>query len=173
LDVSRLESGSLHLKFAPVDLRTSVREVLELLGPLIREKGQTVDELLPEELPLVSADSEQLTQVIINLVSNSHKYTATGGRITVSVKASGNTIELAVKDTGVGLSSEEQAQLFTKFFRADHPATRKEGGTGLGLWITRSLVEMHNGNISVTSEPGKGSTFTVTLPTHKYHGRKS
>lgn len=172
LDVSRLESGSLQLKLGPVDLRTLVREALELLGPLIREKGQTVNQVLPEELPLVSGDSEQLTQVIINLLSNSYKYTTAGGRITVSVKASGNRIELAVMDTGVGLSPKEQGQLFTKFFRADHPATRKEGGTGLGLWITRSLVEMHNGHITVSSEPGKGSTFTVTLPIHKHLGRK-
>ncbi len=173
LDVSRLESGAVHLNFATLDISELVAEVLELLGPVIRDKKQVITQELPDDLPLISGDSDRLTQVITNLVSNAHKYTPAGGTITLTAKALGNKIELAVRDTGVGLSPEEQGRLFTKFFRADNPATRKVGGTGLGLWITLSLVEMHGGAITVTSEPGKGSIFSVILPVYGRRGEKA
>lgn len=166
LDVSRLESGAVQLKFATVDIRELVTEVLQLLGPVIRKKEQAITQELPIDLPPVSGDSDRLTQVITNLISNAHKYTPAGGTLAVSAKALDSKIVLEVRDTGVGLSPEEQARLFTKFFRADNPATKKVGGTGLGLWITRSLVEMHGGAITVESEPGKGSAFSFTLPVH-------
>ncbi len=172
LDVSRLESGAVHLKYATLDIRDLVAEVVQLLGPIIREKEQTIIQELPLDLPAVSGDSDRLTQVITNLISNAHKYTPAGGTISVTAESLGNKIKLAVRDTGIGLTPEEQAQLFTKFYRADNPATKKVGGTGLGLWITRSLVEMHGGAISVESLPDKGSTFSFTIPIYKDEGIK-
>lgn len=164
LDVSRLESGAVQLKFAPVDIAALINEVRELLSSAIKEKGQSVEVVQADHVPMISADSDRLIQVITNLLSNANKYTPTGGTITVSTQVFGNTIEISVRDTGIGLSAEDQSRLFTNFFRADNPATKKVGGTGLGLWISRSLVEMHGGTLAVHSEPGKGSVFSVTLP---------
>jgi CheY-like chemotaxis protein len=107
-----------------------------------------------------------VTQILINLLSNAHKYTPAGGEIavTAALDGDGDTIRVAVRDTGIGLTAEEQAQLFTKFFRARNRTTEEVGGTGLGLAITRSLVEMHGGQMDVASAPGQGSTFGFTLP---------
>jgi signal transduction histidine kinase len=120
---------------------------------------------LAAPLPVVTGDPERLTQILLNLVSNAHKYTPPGGSITVATRAERTGVCIAVQDTGIGLSSEEQQQLFTKFFRAQHPLVREAGGTGLGLAIARALVELHGGAITVVSTPGQGSTFNVTLPT--------
>jgi signal transduction histidine kinase len=87
-----------------------------------------------------------------------------GGKITVTAKPKGDMIKIDVKDSGVGLSIKDKEKLFTKFFRSDNPETRDVRGTGLGLWISRSLVELHGGQLSVKSKLGKGSTFTLTLP---------
>jgi two-component system, NtrC family, sensor histidine kinase KinB len=119
----------------------------------------------PGGLPAVWGDSERVTQILTNLVSNAHKYTPEGGQITVVAAAAGDGIRLEVRDTGVGLSPEEQARLFTRFYRAQNRATQEAGGTGLGLAITRALVEAHGGRIAVQSSPGQGSTFRLTLPT--------
>jgi len=167
LDVSRLESGSLQLKFTAVDLREMVQEVVQLLERSIRDKGQSVVMEMAPDLPPVNGDSDRLIQVITNLLSNAHKYTPAEGVITVSARSADSKVQLLVHDTGIGLTPEDLSQLFTKFFRADNPATQQAGGTGLGLWITRTLVEMHGGNIDVASEPGKGSTFSFTLPIHR------
>jgi two-component system sensor histidine kinase BaeS len=105
-----------------------------------------------------------LVQVLTNLLSNAHKYTPSGGDIGLVVARDEGVIRLAVRDTGIGMATEEQAQLFTKFFRARNRVAREAGGTGLGLVITKSLVTLHGGDISVHSTPGEGSTFVVTLP---------
>jgi signal transduction histidine kinase len=113
---------------------------------------------------MVLADAERVTQILSNLLSNAHKYTPEGGHIDLSVEVVGPVACMAVTDTGIGLSTEEQAQIFTRFYRAHNAATEVASGTGLGLAITRSLVEMQGGEIQVSSEPGHGSTFRFTLP---------
>jgi CheY-like chemotaxis protein len=106
--------------------------------------------------------------ILTNLLSNAHKYTPHGGQIDVVARRDGDRVRVDVRDSGIGMTPEEQAKLFTRFFRADNTMTAEEGGTGLGLVITRSLIEMHGGEITVRSAPGKGSTFSFTLPTtHK------
>jgi CheY-like chemotaxis protein len=102
--------------------------------------------------------------VLTNLLSNAHKYTPVEGSIEVAVRAEADQVRVDVRDTGIGLSAEEQEQLFTKFYRARHPEVQEVVGTGLGLAITRSLIELHGGTIGVRSAPGEGSTFTFTLP---------
>jgi DNA-binding response OmpR family regulator len=115
-------------------------------------------------VPPVRGDAERLTQVFANLISNAHKYTAAGGTLTVSATDSGSGVSVSVADTGIGLTREEQEQLFTRFYRAQNRTTQEVGGTGLGLSITRSLIELHGGTITVESMAGEGTTFTVTLP---------
>jgi len=147
-----------------LDLEGLIREVGGALRPQIEGRGQHLYLELGEPLPVVTGDPERLTQILLNLVSNAHKYTPQGGSITVATRAERAGVCIAVQDTGIGLSSEEQQQLFTKFFRAQHPLVREAGGTGLGLAIARALVELHGGTITVISTPGQGSTFNVTLP---------
>ena len=102
--------------------------------------------------------------MLTNLLSNAHKFTPEGGKISVSAKVTDGQVQVDVADTGIGISAQDQQKLFTKFFRADSSITREVGGTGLGLTIAKSIVEMHGGKIWVESEIGKGSTFSFTLP---------
>jgi signal transduction histidine kinase len=164
LDLARLEAGKLELKRVPLDLEGLIQEVSGALRPQIESKGQHLHLDLAVSLPVVTGDPERLTQILLNLVSNAHKYTPQGGSITVATRAEHVGVCIAVQDTGIGLSSEEQQQLFTKFFRAQHPLAQEAGGTGLGLAIARALAELHGGTLTVVSAPGQGSTFNVTLP---------
>jgi signal transduction histidine kinase len=165
LDLARLEAGKLELKRVPLDLEGLIQEVSGALRPQIEGKGQHLRLDLAASLPIVTGDPERLTQILLNLVSNAHKYTPQGGSITIATRAERAGVCIAVQDTGIGLSSEEQQQLFTKFFRAQHPLVREAAGTGLGLAIARALVELHGGALTVVSAPDHGATFNVTLPT--------
>jgi|RhiMethySRZTD1v2_1073278.scaffolds.fasta_scaffold76290_2 signal transduction histidine kinase len=164
LDIARLEAGKLELQRLPLDLEGLIQEVSGALRPQIERKGLHLHLDLAAPLPLVTGDPERLTQILLNLVSNAYKYTPQGGSITIATRAERAGVCIAVQDTGIGLSSEEQQQLFTKFFRAQQPQVREVGGTGLGLAIARALVELHGGKITVVSTPGQGATFNVTLP---------
>jgi signal transduction histidine kinase len=119
---------------------------------------------LPEDLPNAWADQSRLTQILVNLVSNAHKYTPEGGSIKIAASLRGSSLRVEVIDSGIGISADDQAKLFSKFFRAQNRATEEVGGTGLGLSITRSLVAMHGGQMEVSSTPGQGSTFAFELP---------
>jgi signal transduction histidine kinase len=164
LDLSRIESGKFELNLAAVDVMALTAEVVSLLRPQIEAKDQrlTVDQA--EALPLVQGDADRISRILINLLSNAHKYTPPGGHIWVTAHRLQGWVQIDVRDDGIGLSRDEQVHLFDKFFRAQQPATQEVGGTGLGLPITRLLVELHGGRISVVSAPGQGSTFSFTLP---------
>lgn len=164
LDVSRIESGRIELRREPLDLARTIRGVAGTLSAPIEAKGQTLTINLDPGLPQVSGDPHRVTQIFANLLTNAYKYTPRGGTITITATHDGTLARLVVRDSGVGLTPDEQAQIFTKFFRARNRATQESGGTGLGLAITRSLVEMHGGEITLSSAPGEGSTFTFTLP---------
>ena len=166
LDVSRIESGRIELHPAPLDLTRLISDVAQSLRPQIEGKGHHLILELSEDLPAVLGDSDRVTQILTNLLSNAYKYTPSEGTIWVTAQVvERERVRVNVRDTGIGLSTEEQAKLFTKFFRAKNRTTQEVGGTGLGLTITRSLVEMHGGEITVLSTPGEGSTFSFTLPT--------
>jgi len=166
LDAAKLESGSLQLELADVDLPALVHEICEPFEQIVREKGLTLkQEDAPADLPPVRADRPKLRRAVVNLLSNALKFTPTGGSVTVSVeRVGGDAVRLSVTDTGVGIAADDLPSLFDKFEQARHRATRGEKGTGLGLYITRQLVELHGGTISVESEVGRGSTFSFTLP---------
>jgi signal transduction histidine kinase len=174
LDISRIESGRVRLDLGDVSIPGMVKEVLRAIQGQIEGKQQSLKVEVAPDLPLVRGDRSRLMQVLTNLVSNAHKYTPKGGDITVSARAwadgqdGGREDEFvlcAVADSGIGMSPEDQERLFkTKYFRADDPAVRSVPGTGLGLVITKSLVELHGGEIWVESELGLGSTFFFTVP---------
>jgi signal transduction histidine kinase len=164
LDLSRIEAGRVDLHRASLDLACLIREVAGSLRPLIEAKRQRLRLDLGDALPAVWADTDRVTQILTNLISNAHKYTLVEGSITVAARRDDGFVRVDISDTGVGLSPEDQAQLFTKFFRAHDRSPQAAGGTGLGLVITRLLVELHGGRITVSSAPGRGSTFSFSLP---------
>lgn len=167
LDVSRMEAGRLDLHRASLELARLIPEVAGSLRPLIETKRQQLKLDLGEALPAVWADQNRVTQILTNLISNAHKYTLMEGSITVAARRDDGFVRVDVSDTGTGISPEDQAQLFTKFFRARDRSSQAGGGTGLGLVITRLLVELHGGRITVSSVPGQGSTFSFSLPVLK------
>jgi signal transduction histidine kinase len=164
LDLSRMEAGRLDLHRTSLDLARLIPEVAGTLRPLIEAKRQRLRLDLSEALPAVWADADRVTQILTNLISNAHKYTLAEGSITVAARRDDGFVRVDVSDTGIGLSPEDQAQLFTRFFRAHDRSSQAAGGTGLGLVITRLLVELHGGRITVSSAPGQGSTFSFSLP---------
>lgn len=163
LDLSRLDSGRIELDVQVVSLADLVRRVATHLKKEYEDRGLSLTLELPDTLPEVFADSRRVEQVLTNLLSNACKYTQQGGA-TVRAGVSQGELLVEVADTGVGISPEDQEQLFTRFFRADDTAVRQQTGTGLGLSITKSLVELHGGQIWVESQVGQGSTFRFTLP---------
>jgi signal transduction histidine kinase len=167
LDAAKLESGSLQLELSDVDLHVLVHEICEPFVQLAREKGVTLTQLdASAGSPcILRADRAKLRRIIVNLLSNALKFTTKGGRVSVRVEAAGDGyVRIAVADTGVGIAADDLPFLFDKYEQARHRATRGEKGTGLGLYITRQLVELHGGKIRVESEVGRGSTFSFTLP---------
>jgi signal transduction histidine kinase len=164
LDLSRIEAGRLDLHRTSLDVARLIREVAGSLRPLIEAKRQQFRLDLAGQLPAVWADQDRVTQILTNLISNAHKYTLAEGSITVAARRDDGFVRVDVSDTGIGLSPEDQAQLFTKFFRAHDRLPQAGRGTGLGLAITRLLVELHGGRITVSSAPGHGSTFSFSLP---------
>jgi signal transduction histidine kinase len=164
LDLSRIEAGRIDVRRAPVELAPLLEGAARSLLPLIEARQQRLEVEAVEGLPPVWADPDRVTQILTNLVSNANKYTPAGGRITVAARRDGDSVRVEVRDTGIGLTPEEQAQLFTRFFRARRCGAEPAVGTGLGLVITRLLVELHGGQITVTSAPGEGSTFGFSLP---------
>jgi signal transduction histidine kinase len=179
LDVSRIESGRIRLEFGDVSMERVVEGALQTVRGQIESKQQTLQVDIPSDLPSVKGDRERLVQILTNLVSNAYKYTPEGGRIAVRAQEwlDGGHVEgrdgfvlCSVEDTGIGMSPEDQARLFTKYFRADDPLVRSVAGTGLGLVITKSLVELQGGEIWVESELGKGSVFSFSVPMSQGEG---
>ena len=164
-DVSRIESGRLKLE---VEDKVVLREMLDQILPSMqaeidrREHKLVID--MPDSLPTVKADPARVTQILVNLVSNAYKYTPNGGTLTVKATREGEFINCEIIDTGVGMTPDEQAKLFTKFWRSDNLHVREQAGTGLGLTIVKNLVELQGGEMTVASVQNKGTTFRFTLP---------
>jgi signal transduction histidine kinase len=163
-DISRIESGHLRLELQATALSDVLRDALQATQGQIEARSQKLTLNVVEGLPLVRADPARLTQILINLLSNAHKYTPEGGHIRVRAWREGDFVHCAVSDTGIGMSEEDQARLFTKFFRSENPVAREMPGTGLGLCIVKNLVELQGGEIAVESALNQGTTFAFTVP---------
>ncbi|MDP9304552.1 MAG: HAMP domain-containing histidine kinase [Actinomycetota bacterium] len=163
LFVARFEAGQLELRPTELDLAAVVRQSVEESGPRAAAGGV---ELTCEagEVSSVQADKGRMFQLVDNLVSNAIKFTPEGGDVRVSVTPVNGVVRLEVADTGVGIAPEEQDRLFERFFRASTASEHQIPGTGLGLYITRAIVEAHGGSIAVRSDPGEGTSFCVELP---------
>jgi len=166
LDLSKIEAGKLELNSEPVNLTRLIDEVIGTAGQLTEKNKNRLVVEAQENLGALNADPMRLKQILLNLLSNACKFTKEG-EIALRVRkvADGREwVELAVADTGIGMTAEQQAKLFQDFTQADSLTARRYGGTGLGLAISRKLARMMGGDVTVTSEPGKGSVFTVRLP---------
>jgi len=164
LDISRLESGNLALELGEVSIQSLLMELTEAMTPQFEEKQLKLKVKLPDKLRAAWADRERCAQIFNNLLTNAVRYTPEQGSVTVKAKTVGDTLEVAVVDTGLGIGTEHQARIFDKFVRLSSNGKRPAGSTGLGLAITKSLVEAQGGSIRLESTPGEGSTFTVSLP---------
>jgi signal transduction histidine kinase len=168
LDLSKIEAGQLVLALNDYSLKDVVHGVYGAVETLAASKNLAFKVELAPNLPAGRGDERRLTQVLLNLVGNAIKFTDKGG-ITIKASAADGAYNLAVRDTGPGISEADQQKLFQEFQQADNSITKSKGGTGLGLAISKRIIEMHGGRIWVESRPGQGSTFSLTLPIKVEH----
>ena len=164
LDLSKIEAGKLVLNIGDVQVRKIVRDVVGLMKPLADAKGIKMRVKVPATIQPLMADEKRFRQILLNLMSNAIKFTPDGGIVTVASGIDEDHLWVEVTDTGIGIAKEFQAKVFEQFLQVDGSYGRLQEGTGLGLALTKRLVEMHGGEISVESEVGKGSTFRFTIP---------
>lgn len=164
LAFSRLEAGRLKLGLEEGDFGAHVDHTVHALAPIAVPKGVSLETIIEPGLPPMWFDRSRLAQILINLVENAIKFTPTGGSVTVRVGRAGEFAQLAVADTGEGIPPEHLPHVFERFYQVDRTMRRQHGGTGLGLAVVKSLVELHGGTVTVESQVGTGTTFWVRLP---------
>lgn len=164
-EVAQAEANQLSLSLQPVEIAQLVDETVRSYRSTAAEKEIRVELALLGKLPTLNLDAARMRQVLLNLLSNGVRYTPVGGEIRVAVEQVGETVEIRVKDSGVGIEPENLPYIFDRFYRTDKARTREKGGTGLGLAIVKALTEAHGGAVSVQSEgPNMGTQFTLKLP---------
>jgi signal transduction histidine kinase len=164
LDITRLESGIQKARFVNLNIADLVERTLLVLDPLAAQREIAIVRCFELGLPVISADAGMLAQAMTNIVGNAIQYSLPKTKITVETQTHLNRLQISVRDEGYGISPEQLPHIFEKFYRVSHGRTPQVSGTGLGLALTREIIELHGGNITVESEPDKGSTFTVYLP---------
>jgi len=164
LDVSRIESGRFEIRRQRSLIENIIDDALQSAYSVANEKGIIINRDIPATLPEVDVDGERLGQLMTNLLSNAVKFSNGGSEINVRAEVKDDELLVRVTDHGVGIAQEDMPHLFDRFYQVDGSTTRAASGTGLGLYISKQIVEAHGGNIWVESELGKGSTFCFTIP---------
>jgi histidine kinase len=173
-ELSRVEAGAFKLDLNPVSVLDLVEEVKDRLQPQFDEKDIELFTDVQGDIPLVLADRDRIVQVLLNLVGNALQYTPPGGEVTITVLRNEDDVLVVVKDSGIGISPEHISKLFTRFYRVDKSRSRAGGGSGIGLTISKYLIEAHGGRIWAKSPGiGEGSSFTFTLPVDRSKHSKS
>lgn len=174
LDLSKLESGNLPLKASRADLCQFIEQIIASFKPLSEIREITIRQDFPDEVVTLWFDGEKLEKILNNLITNGFKFTPSPGTITIKVREveQGDFVEISVKDSGIGIALEQQERIFDRFYQAEERQQKGVLGTGIGLALTKELVELHHGSIWVESDAGHGSTFIVKLPTGARHLRK-
>jgi signal transduction histidine kinase len=162
--LARTDSGKEVLELTPVDARTVVRSAAEQGERLARNHCVEFNLDLPESPVQIQADADALRRALLILMDNAAKYTPRGGSVRVGLRSADHDAVASVSDTGIGIDQQDIARVFDRFWRADKARSREEGGAGLGLSIAKWIIEVHGGSISVQSELGKGSVFSIRLP---------
>jgi two-component system phosphate regulon sensor histidine kinase PhoR len=171
LDLSNIELGKVALRVEPTDLREVLESVLTIIRPHAEGRGVMLSAGFGTDLPAVSADRDRLAQILINLLDNAVKFTPPNGRVTVGATNRGETAEVFISDTGVGIPSTDLPRITERFYRVDKARSRELGGTGLGLAIVKHLVQAHGGELRIESELNHGTTVRFTLPVAPGEGR--
>jgi signal transduction histidine kinase len=165
LDVSRISAGKLRIEMNKFDALPGLRRLVVGLSPIFEAKNQKILSDSSETNLSIEGDRDRIEQVVSNLLSNASKYSPDGSEVVFRTKTTGGTVLISVQDKGIGISPEDMDRVFEPFFRANNAGTMKESGTGLGLFITKSIIEAHRGNIEMESTPVGGTTVTVSIPT--------
>ena len=164
LDLSKIESGKMKLRLTNFALTKVIESLKNTIMPMLVSKKQSLDIKVDEEFPLVRADEAKVRQVLLNLLSNSNKFTGEGGKLKIEAVRDGDWCQVSVTDNGIGIKKEDQERVFEPFCQLDNPLTKEKSGTGLGLAVAKQIIERHGGRIWVESEYGRGSRLTFTLP---------
>jgi len=167
LDLAKVEAGRMELEVSEFNLPAALQNAMTLVRERAQTHGIALKLRVDKKLGDIRADERKVKQIVLNLLSNAVKFTPDGGRVDVDAHLNDASVEVSVKDTGVGIASEDQAVVFEEFRQVGRSYTSKQEGTGLGLALTRRFVELHGGTIRLESAPGKGSTFTFTLPLNR------
>ncbi|MGD1118904.1 MAG: HAMP domain-containing sensor histidine kinase [Dehalococcoidales bacterium] len=163
LEIVKTGSGKIQLQFEPVDVKSLVLGTCLQISPLLRGKDQKLTTDLPESLPIIQGDGPRLEQVLLNLMNNATKFTQDGGNIAVKVRRQDIGLVISVTDNGIGIAKDQQDRLFKPYSRL-HADRQRHPGLGLGLALSKQVVELHGGRIWVDSDSGRGSTFSFFLP---------
>lgn len=163
LTLSSLESKATRLELNPLNISTTIGKACMLLQESAAQKNISLVNESDSSVPRIMADSGRIEQVVVNLLENAIKYTPAGGTVRLFTEETGDFVKVSIADTGIGIPFKDLPRIFERFYRVDEARTRDQGGTGLGLAIVKHIVQLHGGEVSVTSEPGKGSIFTFTV----------
>jgi len=164
LDYSRIDSGNKEYEFEKADLVETIQHSLEAYKFHIRDMGFEIESKMPEEPVMILIDKDAISQAFLNLLSNAVKYSEERKHIRVEIVRETNSVLISVTDQGIGIARDELKKIYDKFYRVQNDMVKKPRGSGLGLTLTRHIVEAHQGNIEVDSEPGRGSRFSIRLP---------
>jgi signal transduction histidine kinase len=164
LDFSRIEGGRRTYALVPVSVEPLVRDTVESFAHVLAQEGFKVDVAVQPELPDVPMDVDAVTQALANLIDNAIKYSESRKVLTVEAALRNGGVALTVGDEGIGIPREEQRRIFDKFYRVGRSETQSRRGSGVGLALVRHVAQAHGGRVSVESQPGEGSRFTIWLP---------
>jgi signal transduction histidine kinase len=164
LDLSKVEAGRMELEPSTFEIAEALANAMTLVRERAQRHGILLGQQVDGKLSEITADERKFKQILLNLLSNAVKFTPDGGRIDVLARRENGDAVISVRDTGIGIAPEDQAAVFEEFRQVGRDYTRKQEGTGLGLALTKKFVELHGGKIWLESEPGKGSTFTFSIP---------
>ena len=167
LDVSKVEAGKIELQESVVELDNAIQSAIRLVIERAGEADVTIEFSPSPDLPRLYADARRVKQMLLNLLSNAVKFTPAGGRVTIEVKSAGDGVTISVADTGIGIAADKMALVFTPFAQVDGSLKRKYEGTGLGLSLTKGLIEIHGGSIVLESAPEQGTTVSLWFPSER------
>ena len=166
LDYEKIESAQMDWVITSTDIKEIIQDAVASTRQLVEDKNITIDYDLNVQTPPISGDRDRLVQVIVNLISNAVKFCDAGrGKITIRLTSTDKHVRVDVQDNGIGIKAEDQSKIFEKFQQVKDPTRGRPYGTGIGLTISKRIIDFHHGNIWVESTPGKGSTFSFSLPT--------
>jgi signal transduction histidine kinase len=168
LDFSKIEAGEMQLQEGEVNVSEMISFCLRLVQHRAAQGDVKLHSTLANSVPLIRADERKIKQALLNLLSNSVKFTPTGGSVSVSAAVTDGLLAIAVADTGIGMSPDQVVHALEPFGQVDNSLARTNNGTGLGLPLARALVELHGGTLTVVSDIGKGTTVTITLPAKRF-----